>query len=385
LAETGKDVRSGLEMGMMGPIGGKILSKGSEIAGKVVKPVLGRLTGAGTGSIEEAVASGSKTGLKDNPFKSTTDFDKAMRGKITGEEVVDNAKTALSTLKDQRATAYQTHLAQVTQDNQPINLTPIGQKVTGLMRQYGIQIKPNGKLDFSRVAMGKTGRKDIEEITKTLRSWGSHPGDDTAIGLDTLKRQLDDFYSDSSQARAFVTSLRNTVKDTITKSVPEYAEMTKGYAEATNLIKDIESGLMLRKTGMSGRIVADQTLRRLMSSMRDNFPLRRELVNVLGSKGGQDLSGQIAGYTMRSVVPLGIAGTGPALVGEAAIAKFIDPRFWPVLAASSPRVTGEFLRMYGKALAEMPGMSQALGKLGAYGALRKESTPSTGTPSETGQ
>jgi hypothetical protein len=210
--------------------------------------------------------------------------------------------------------------------------------------------------------MGKAGREDIKEIVDRVSRFGSEKGDNTVSGLDALKRQLDDFYSESSQARAFVASLRSDIHKTITKAVPEYEEMTKGYHEASVLIKNIESGLLLKKPQGGGRITADRTLRYLTSSMKDNFALRRDLVQVLGVKADQDLSGQIAGYTMRSIVPLGLAGTGPAMVGEAALAHFVNPWFWPVLAASSPRASAEFLRVFGKALVQTKGLSPLVTK-----------------------
>lgn len=355
-----------------------------QLGGKVLSPVLGRLSGTGTGAVTTAVKSGEQ--LKGvNVFKSLTPFDEAMRGKISGQDVVQNTKNALGVLKEQRLADYQAHLSNITGINpqgtaipgqplpqsQPIDMTPIKDKVVVLMRRYGVKIDPvTREIDTSRIAMGKSGRNDIEDTLKDVMGWGSKQGDDTVIGLDTLKRRLDDFYSDSSQARQFVESLRNTVKDTIVKAVPEYGEMTKGYAEITGLIKDIESGLMLRKQGISGRIVADQTLRRLMSAMKDNFALRKDLVNALSQQSGEDLMGQIAGYTMRSPLPIGLAGTGPTMIGEAALAKFVSPYFYPVLAASSPRLQGEFLRLYGKGLMELAGAGQYGGRVAAYGVTK---------------
>jgi len=347
---TLKDLKTGAMYEMGGQAAGPVLGGLASVTGKVVKPLLGKLSGVGQNAIEEAIISGSKSGESINPFKSTTEFDKALRGQTSGEEIVDNARAALNSLKEQRATAYQDKLSVIEQNIQPIDLRPLKMDVMDLMNKYNVKIV-NGKIDTSRIAMGKTGRNDIAEIIDTISSWGTKQGDNTPLGLDTLKRQLDDFYSDSSQARQFVTTIRNKVKDTITTKVPEYAEMTKGYAEATKLIKDVESGLMMRKQGLSGRITADQTLRRLTSAMKDNFELRKDLVDILGTKGNEDLSGQIAGYTMNTAIPRGLAGTGPALAGQAAYAHFVNPSFWPVLAASSPRVQGEFLRMFGRGMA----------------------------------
>ncbi len=357
VVETIKDIPSGVETGLSGPIIGKIAPIILKKAGdKIVKPILGRLSGLGKKSVTEAIKSGVEG---EGIFKSSTAFDKSMRGEITGDDIVDNALGALNDVKAMRGAVYKDRLSKISKD-QDIDATPIRTKLSDLMDQYNIKIDIDGNIDTSRIAMGKSGRKDISEIIDLIKEWGKKPGDNSPVGLDTLKRQLDDFYSDSSQARAFVTSLKNTVKDTIVKSVPEYADMTKGYADATKMIKDFESGLMLRKQGLTGRIVADQTLRRLTSSMKDNFELRGALVDTLGSTAAKDLSGQIAGYGMRSTLPVGIQGSGAAIVGEAFLMKYVDPKYWPVIMASSPRVQGEFLRMFGKAIKTVKPMSKQI-------------------------
>lgn len=335
LIGSAQDVATGAAFEMGGQAAVPVLQKGAELVGKTAKPLLGRLSGVGTGAIDESL-------------KGSKDFVKAMRGDITGEEVVNNAKSALYSLKEQRASAYQAQLDKISKIDTPVDTTNLTDHIANLMKKYNIQVDPvTGKLDTSRIAMGKTGRQDIEDVLDTINSWGTKPDDVTPKGMDVLKRQLDDFYSDSSQARQFVSSARKAVKDTIVDAVPEYDTMTKGYSEATQLIKDIESGLMMRKQNMTGRITGDQTLRRLMSSMKDNFALRKDLVDILGAKGDVDVAGQVAGHMMRSPMPMGLSGTGPSIAGQAAYAM-INPKFWPVLAASSPRVQGEFLRYFGK-------------------------------------
>lgn len=347
-----KDVATGATMEMGGQVAAKGLAKGLEFAGKFGKQAIGKLTGAGTGAADEA-------------FKGGEAFTDAMRGKTKPEEIVANAKEALSAIKDKRATAYQEQLAKI-KGGQEIDITPIQVKMSDLMKRFGVRVEADGSLNMTRTSLGKAGNKDVEDVVQTIRGWGQQKGDKSAVGLDTLKRQLDDFYSDSSNARGFVAALRNEVKGTIVKNVPEYATMTKDYAEATTLIKDIESGLMLRKQGMTGRITADQTLRRLMSAMRDNFVLRRELLEVLGDQGGKDLAAEVGGVAMSQYLPRGLAGVPAGMAGMAAALQYINPKFAPLIAASSPRLAGEFLRMLGKGASALPGASIPAGKAAAY-------------------
>lgn len=369
IAASGQDIKTGALMEMGGRVAVPVMSGIVKGVGKAGSQIVGKLTGTGSAAVEEAFKSGETTGLK-NIFKSKTAFDRALRGKASAQEVVETAHSALNRIKDIRSNEYRTRLAEITKNqNIEIDGTPISQKLKDLLVQYNIKGKrmPDGKvvIDASRVAMGKKGINDIKEVIQKVGTWGKQEGDLTPTGLDILKRQLDDFYSDSSQARHFVSTMRKTVAETIENAVPEYGKMTKGYSEATILIKDIESNLMMRKQGMSGRIVSDQTLRRLISAMKDNFELRRTLVTELTAGGDKDVLGMVAGHAMRPIVPRGLAGTGPAMIGNVAVAKLVTPAFWPVVAASSPRVSAEFIRALGIASKEMPGGVEALTRAGA--------------------
>ena len=414
---AGKNALTGAAVG--GGVSGALSAavKLAPQAGKLVRETFGMTTGSGPGAAEEALKGGKA-------------FQDALRGNISGEDVVNTAKTALNTIKNKRGTEYRELLGKVTANKEPIDLNEIKTSVTENLKNFvkytedkamtggpvkaagelsvvphpsggGFAVKKadgelmrdargaasfyrdkniaQGTVDFiakksagdaskaaaapenpvrtlsrfnwSRTSVGdiKTSKdaKELKAIFDKVNNWGGQPGDNTAVELDRLRRDLDNFYSDSSRVRSFVAHARDTVNKAIVKNVPEYAEMTKGYSEATKLIKDIESGLMMRKQGMTGRVVADQTLRRLTSAMKENFELRNDLVKVLGQEGGQDVAGQIAGYSMNQLVPHGLVGKLSG--GSMAALAYVHPKMWPVLAASSPRIVGEFLLAFGKA------------------------------------
>ncbi len=358
------DIAEGALYAGAGRLVAPILKYGSKAIGAAAKPIIGRLTGAGTASIEKALESGGK--LKGNILSSQTAFDKALRGEMSGEDVVSSAKEALENIRDMRGKEYEAALDEITKNKGSFDIKPIINKTYELVKKF-VPHDAKGKPMWDRLAIGKEGSaavKDIQQIVEMVKGWGSRPGDRTAKSLDALKRQLDGFYSDSSKARSFVANLKNEVRSLITKNVPKYGEMTSEYAEATNLIKDIESGLMMRKQGINGRIVADQTLRRLVSAMKDNFPLRKELVNSLSQVGGEDVFGAVAGYALSPLLPRGLAGTGPAIILEGVLTH-LNPAFAGLLALSSPRVMGEFLRLFGKGLSESgriaPAATKAIG------------------------
>lgn len=367
LKETGKDVATGLSMAGYGEGLGLAIPQALKTSGSLISSVWGRLTNKGKLAIDEA-------------YRNSPSFQRAVTGKITGEEIAENAKDALQGMREQRALAYQDKLAEISgispqgaaipgqpsPQMQSIDMTPIRDKVVELMRRYRVKIDPTTrKMDTSRVAMGKSGANDIEDMLDNVMQWGSKQGDDTALGLDTLKRQLDDFYSESSQARQFVTALRKTVDETISQAVPTYKEMTKGYAEATSLIKDLESGLMLKKSGINGRVTSDNILRRLLSSLKENFEMRGDLLKTLSNESGQDILGEVAGYAMKDVAPSVFSTSGAFLLGESALI-YLNPKLLPIVAASSPRLASRFLRTYGDMMRTMQGSSSLASQAMSY-------------------
>ena len=375
--QAGRDVLTGATMEAGGQVLGKAIPYALGKVGVAGRNMLGKLTGTGAGSTEEAFLSGTRTGLGKGTVKSITDFDKALRGEMTGQEIAANAKSALGRLKDARGVEYRRLLDKVRLDKNVQNdiRDRVSDKIMGLIGKEKFDIKPttnsSGRItgfDMSESTLVES-QPVIAKALKDLAQWKDY----TASGLDTLKKRLSTYAGQvkiGSPQESFLSQLKNSLSDELKKSVPKYAEMTKGYAEATELIKDVESGLMLRKQGMSGRIVADQTLRRLTSAMHDNFALRRDLVKALQGDG-TDLSGQIAGYSMNALTPRGISGSGMAIIQGGAIAM-IKPSMWPILAASSPRVSGEFLRMFGKAMSEVSGTGPAIGRAATYNAMSQQ-------------
>jgi hypothetical protein len=106
---------------------------------------------------------------------------------------------------------------------------------------------------------------------------------------------------------------------------------------------------MFREKGLTGHIVADQTLRRLTSALKENFELRGDLLDALDVQGGTGVASEVAGYSLNHLVPRGLVGKGIAGGSVSWAAAHLHPYMLPIIAASSPRVVGEFLLAYGKA------------------------------------
>lgn len=300
------------------------VAKGAE---RLATEGMGALTGAGPEAIRQAT-------------RGTVGFAEGLRGGVSNEDILAQAKDALSTVKQQRADTYRTQLAEIAQSNTPLNDAPIRAKVGGLMQKYGIRTMqaPDGTtvFDFSRSRIDKKAFSDAEDIINMVNDWGREADDFTPLGLDLLKQKLDDFYSESKGLSAFVTDLRNTVKQTIVKEVHQYAKMTADYERSTRFINEANRALL-----GGNRAMMDTAIKKLLSTQRENFEFRRQLLTQMEGMAGTDLSSQIAGATMNQAIPKGLIGKG---VGTSLLyGGTVNPGLYAVAALASPRLAGEFL------------------------------------------
>lgn len=309
--------------------------RGAQTAvGKVAPEVLGTVTGAGPEAIRQAIKGEGLT-------SDTSNFVAGLRGKVGREELLSESKSALHSVKADRGAAYRQKLSEIAKNKTPIDLRPIKLKMGELMKRYNIKVTKDGSLDFSRSALNKNSIGEVEEIINKVSEWGTQQGDNTAIGLDVLKRQLDDFFSESKNSRALVTEMRNNVKSQIVKEVPEYAEMTKDYEKLTRITNEIEKALSL-----SDRVMADTAIKKLISANRENFEFRKQLVSKLEELSGEEgIMPTAAGITMNQMVPKGLVGK--LAVGGGAVATQLDPMFLALATIASPRVMGELLNTMG--------------------------------------
>lgn len=290
------------------------------------KEFLGKSTGAGAGAVEQALKGGKE-------------FTDAMRGKISEADVLETAQNALQDIKNQRSQAYQTKLAEIGKQTQQIDITPVKKSLNKYLDSWRINRTPDGTLDFKRSVMAKDTRtqNEVLQMVDLIDTWD----DFSPIGVDVLKRNLDDFYTETGKGRAISAGLRSETKNVLAKNVPGYEAMTAEYAKTSKLTGDIEKALSLsKKTG------ADTSIRKISQIMRDNFTYRRDLVRQLEGMTGTDIQSAVAGIQLNKLTPRGLQGviTTSAITGALAM---IHPQLLPALLVSSPRAMGEFLNLLG--------------------------------------
>ena len=227
-----------------------------------------------------------------------------------------------------------------------------------------------------------------EQIRAHVEDWKtSDPAEfHTVEGLDALKRAIGDV-RDSTQPRTpervVADRMYQAVRGEITKQAPEYAKVMQDYAQASDLLKDIERSLSLGEKANT-----ETAIRKLQAIMRNDvssaYGKRGDYAKALEAAGATGLSEQMAGQAMSSMLPRGLRGgaVGTTAVGGAG-ASMVDPSFLlpaaTIGAVSSPRLVGELAHAAGRASQPATALSRALSKhvpsgagLGGYQAGRLE-------------
>lgn len=320
------------------------------VLGRISQETLGVTTGASYGVIRQAFDAAKQGG------KALEDFTEALRGRISPDAIVDEARSALSQIAALRRNEYVQRLETLKGNTQSLDISPIISELNSQLGKFRVRVNPEG-LDFSQSAIrfDKEAQREVQTIVQEMKNFGLQAGDRTVIGVDSLKRALGDLYSKSSNVRALVASVKNKTNDVL-KQVEGYEQMTKDYAEKSDLVNEIMRGLSL-----SDQAQIDTTYKKLISSLRLNNEQRKEMIDSLDQFSGGNLSSKIAGQQLSEALPRGIMRPlGAAFAGGAALTGTLIPLL-KFAAFASPRLVGETLRVLGFSDAQAAKIIQAIG------------------------
>lgn len=387
LGQTGRELQEGKPLpGAIGRIAGAslaggatgfglpVIGRGLSAVGRlgrsaVAEPVkrlgtevLGRTTGAGAEAIQQ---------VWDNPnvLKYARQAGKEGPNALM-DQALSDAKRGLSLLRKSRGTAYVKELNKIKLDKRSLDdiVQQTRNAARSLLEDNNIKIgsgKALNNLDFGASTIER-GQGTVQKAFNDVMKWT----DNTPAGLDRLKKKLSQHLdeipvTERGGAFSFVRELHDSVSSALKQQVPGYEGMTKSYSEASDLIDEIQRALSLKDTAMK-----DTTIRKLMSSMRQNNELRKEMLDVLGKVSGKDITAKIAGATLGSMTPRGLAGAlQPTATGLGGLQAFINPSSIPFLlvylATSSPRLMAEAITLLSKAKGPTipPATKRALARL----------------------
>jgi len=312
------------------------------LASKSVAPTLGMTTGTGAMAIQEAYQAGKQGGVKAKSFTEN------LRDKGDQLQVLEDTKSNLQAMIQEQQNLYRSGMVDVKNDKSVLNFTDIDDSLG----------KAADRVYYNGVIRSEDAAGYVAKTQKIINDWRYRDPAQfhTPEGLDVLKQKIyDDVLSNipinQKSSIGIIGDIYNSVKSTIQKQAPTYAETMKAYANTAEQVREIERSLSQGK-----KASADAGLRKLQTVLRDNastnYGQRVNLVNQLEATspslgGGIPIKPALAGQALSKWTPRGIQAAGT--VGTAGLLSQVsNPLTGLYLAGSSPRLVGEAAYLTGQ-------------------------------------
>jgi hypothetical protein len=311
-------------------IAGRGALRATELGGRGVANVLGLTTGAGKESIAKAFEAGQRGGEAAEQFRAN------ISGRADPTEVLSLAKANLDEMNRLKQTEYRSGMVNIKKDKTVLDFADIDKALENAFNR----VTYKGQVKNAKAA------ERITEVQQDVAQWKALDPNEfhTPEGLDALKQKIGDTLEsvpfEQKTARASIGEIYNSVKSSIQKQAPTYANTMREYSVASEQIREIERALSLGK-GAS----VDTAMRKLQSLMRNNvqtnYGSRTKLAQQLEKVGGQEFMPGLAGQALSSVTPRGLQTATAIPTGALAYGIGGLPSAGLSLLAASPRAVGE--------------------------------------------
>jgi hypothetical protein len=301
--------------------------------GRGTSDILGATTGVGGETVQRAFKAGAE---------GDQAFYKNLRGQVPMQDVLDSAKQNLQNLKIQKNKDYRSGMVDIKDDKSFLDFSGIDEALQEAkkMATYKGQIK------------NEKGYEIYQKIKDKVNEWKQlDPAEyHTPEGFDALKQNLggiiEGIAPNEKTANMIGKQVYNKTKSTINDQAPTYAGVMKDYSEASDLIGEIERALSLKDTASK-----DTAMRKLQSLTRNNvntnYGNRLELAKQL-EQGGTPILSSLAGQSMNTLMPRGLAGLGG--LGTLGASYLANPYALAALPFQSPMAVGAGAYGAGKAV-----------------------------------
>ena len=332
-----QDVTADALFGAAVPVVGSAIKATAPIATKGLKNALGMITGAGGESVGTAFEAGQR---------GSKAFADNMRGKVSSDSVVGQAKQALKDMVEGNSELYKSNMAKAFDNTTELDLRKISDSLSDIV---------NKETRGGDIPLGKDVKRVITEAKEILLPAYQKRAVRTTAGLDKLRQNI---YSDiktdpGTNAHRIKKAIENAIKDTISEQRPEYRKGLRDYARNKAEIEEISKTFSLG----DGKSV-DTALRKLQSvgrnNVQTNYGYRNALLDNLDFGG--DIRDALSGQNFNAVLPRG--GVARLLGGLSLY------NLNPLVLASSPRLIGEAVYATGKATNKAKQLRDLISKTG---------------------
>lgn len=316
-----------------------VATRTGKTATKIGAEVQGALTGTSGETLEEAFRAVVRGG------ESEKAFTRALRKQVTPEQLAENTRGAIDTVRLAQQNAFKNAFASIK--DVPVNTSDIVNKFTEELVKANIVVK-NGVLDFTNSKL-RTTPQAMNKLQDAYQEVLKASEATTLEGVDISRQALKGLRLSGDDASA---NLANKFIDDATRIVRKAGEDVDGYKKLLDDFGEqadfIDS--LSRDLAAGDNRTLDQTYRRITTALKTNNEARMNLIKQLDEATGGTLLAQIAGQQLSEELPRGIIRAFSASLVGAGVAtglSGVGVATLPLLVATSPRVVGEFIRALG--------------------------------------
>lgn len=319
----------------------------TRMVGEAGKEVLGKSTGAGIGAIESVLQNPQTIKYT---RQATDEGIDAVQNKA-----LDAAREGLEQIQNARESTYLAGLEKIKSNTSDLFEIVDNARNSALsaLKKFDVDISAESGNKLNALSLEKAGFVRGQDVIERAFNDIMSQTDNTPTALNNLQKRLRRYASqlngpETREAKALVLQMRDGLVKPMKEKIPGFEKMMQGYAEYSDLIDDVQSALSLGQKASK-----DTSIRKLMSTMRQNNEFRRQMLDVVSKASGQDIEAMLAGATLSSKTPRGLQGTLGGVVGPTGVsASFLNPAALPYfltyIALSSPRFVAEALSLLRK-------------------------------------
>lgn len=328
---------------LMDPI--SAAGRAGNAGGRALSNVIGMSTGVGDEPIRAGFNAARAGGAKSEAFYDN------MRGNVPVEDVVPEAKAAMGDIKAAGQAEYRREIASSKANMTPVNWNNIFRSVYDTINSM--------RTSSGRFYGGDAGKAMVQEVLGKIQQYVADPALHNVEGLDALKQELSDLQITpgpsvkraQASANRIVTKILDGIRKEIIRIDPKYEKTMARYSDMSNRLRELERSLSL-----NAQASTDTALRKLQSTMRNNvqtnYGARGTMLDELDAVGAGTLRPALAGQSLNTWAPRGIARAGGAMaLPAAALYAMYNPGMVGAMAAlapfASPRLMGEITGLLG--------------------------------------
>lgn len=341
--------------------------------GKIIKPIIGFTTGAGSQAIGEAYKAG-QTGEK--AFRQ----EQKIRSANLKRNIVDDFDASLDAAQRAASAEYKANFPQSTFDVPTTSVLASFNTIKNSFAPKQGSRNPQWKITKSE----QKKLANIERIIKDATTSNGQPGLRDIDELDALKQRLSSEFNalpeeGSAAPKAAITAVNQEIRNLLNNTHSEYASVMERYGEAKELIQDA------KKTFGKESTAIDTKLARLRKVLYESPKSERnlEIINRLEQVSGKPIKARLAGESLsnwlpqsyiqkfsRTVGPVVGVGVGAVGAGSLMAANLLNPATLGAAALTSPLFSPKLMGLssygLGKASKYVPSTAkiQALAETG---------------------